>query len=106
MYSDVLRIDISNLDEVTIVTVVGDIDMESAATLRVALNELEPDKDAYVDMANVRFIDSSGIKVLVGQTQRMIPNRARLQIQNPSRVVRRILTVAGLADHFLEPDVA
>ena len=102
MHADVLHIDVAYLGEMVVVTVQGDIDMETAPTLRVALDQIDGHNHAYVDMANVRFIDSSGIKVLVSQTMRMRKKNGQLHIQNPSRVVRRIVTVAGLNDHFFE----
>ena len=103
MHADVLHIDVAYLGEMVVVTVQGDIDMETAPTLRVALDQIDAhNKQAYIDMANVRFIDSSGIKVLVAQTMRMRKKNGQLHIQNPSRVVRRIFTVAGLNDHFFE----
>ena len=106
MHRNVLRIDVSYLDGTVVVTVHGEIYMETAATLRVALDQIEPYQHAYIDMANVRFIDSSGIKVLLAQTLRMHQGRGELQVQNPSRVVRRIVNIAGLSQHFFESDTA
>ncbi len=102
MHTNVLRIDVSYLGGMVVVTVQGEIDMETAPTLRVALDQLDVHNHVYIDMANVRFIDSSGIKVLVTQTIRIHRNNGQLHIQNPSRVVRRIFTVAGLSEHFFE----
>lgn len=104
MHTNVLRIDVSYFGEMVVVTVQGEIDMETAPTLRAALDQIEAHNHAYIDMARMRFIDSSGIKVLISQTIRMQRENGQLHIQNPSRVVRRIFTVAGLSDHFFEFD--
>ncbi|MEY2582736.1 MAG: anti-sigma factor antagonist [Ilumatobacteraceae bacterium] len=106
MHTNVLRIDVSYIDGRAVVIVQGEIDMETAPTLRVALDQLEPHQSVYLDMANVRFIDSSGIKVLVSQTLRIRKAGGALHIRNPSRVVHRIVTIAGLSEHFFEPDDA
>jgi anti-anti-sigma factor len=102
MHTNVLRIDVSYLGGTVVVTVQGEIDTETAPTFRVALDQIEAHNHAYINMANVRFIDSSGIKVLVAQAIRMQRNNGQLHIQNPSRVVRRIFTVLGLSDYFFE----
>jgi anti-anti-sigma factor len=103
---NVLRIDVSYIDGLAVVMVHGDIDMGTAPTLRVALDQLDGHQHAYIDMANVRFLDSSGIKVLISQTIRMRATSGELHIRNPSRVVRRIVNISGLGDHFFEPDHA
>ena len=102
MHTNVLRIDVSYFGATVVVTVQGEIDMETAPTLRAALDQIEAHNRASIDMAKVRFIDSSGIKVLIAQTLRMQRENGQLHIQNPSRVVHRIFTVAGLNDHFFE----
>ena len=104
MHRNVLRIDVSYIDGTVVVTVHGEIDMETAATLRVALDQIEPHQHAYIDMQNVRFLDSSGIKVLIGQIDRMQQSNGELRIQNPSRVVRRIVNIAGLSQHLFESE--
>jgi anti-anti-sigma factor len=107
LHTDILRIDVAYIDAVAVVTVQGDIDAETAPTLRVALEQLDPQQDVYVDMARVRFMDSSGVKVLVTQAKRIQANgELRLRIRNPSRVVRRIVELAALSEHFFEPEPA
>jgi anti-anti-sigma factor len=106
MRKHVLGIDVSHRDGVAVVFVKGEIDMESAPLLAVALEQQLSDKDAYIDMADVRFIDSSGIAVLINQCVRMRQHNGKLHIQNPSRVVRRVLEIAGLSEHFLDFDTA
>ena len=57
-----------------------------------------------LDMAQVTFIDSSGLKVIV------IANRARdasdrITLRAPSRAVRRVVDIAGMAEWLgLAPD--
>jgi anti-anti-sigma factor len=106
MRKHVLSIDVSHRSGVAVVVVKGEIDMESAPLLTVALEQQPSDKDAYIDMAEVRFIDSSGIAVLINQFARMRQHNCELHIQNPSRVVRRLLEIAGLSEHFVDFETA
>lgn len=106
MRKHLLSIDVSHREGVAVVFVKGEIDMESAPLLAVALEQQPSDKVAYLDMADVRFIDSSGIAVLINQLARMRQHNGELRVQNPSRVVRRLLEIAGLSEHFLEFETA
>ena len=51
-------------------------------------------------MAEVTFMDSSGLRVLIDLHQRLDATSRRLVIDSPSQPVTRLLEVAGLADHF------
>lgn len=106
MRKHLLSIDVSHREGVAVVFVKGEIDMESAPLLAVALEQQPSDKVAYLDMADVRFIDSSGIAVLINQLARMRQHNGDLRVQNPSRVVRRLIEIAGLSEHFLEFETA
>ena len=55
MHTNVLRIDVSYLGGMVVVAVQGEIDMETAPTFRVALDQLEGPGHVCIDMAIVRF---------------------------------------------------
>jgi anti-sigma B factor antagonist len=85
-----------------VVVLVGEIDAATAPKLQQCLEH-----DARVrvlDMTQVTFMDSSGLKVIV------IANRARdasdrITLRAPSRAVRRVVDVAGMAEWLgVEPD--
>ena len=85
-----------------VVHLVGEIDAATAPKLDRCL-EHEP-RIRVIDMAQVTFMDSSGLKVLV------IANRSRdasdrITLQAPSAAVRRVLDIAGIAEWLgLAPD--
>ena len=53
-----------------------------------------------IDMANVMFIDSSGLRVLIQAHQKAEQTKRRLVIVNPSLIVSRLFDVSGLNDVF------
>ena len=78
-----------------VVVLVGEIDAATSPKLGRCL-EHDP-HIRVVDMAQVTFMDSSGLKVLA------IANRSRgasdrITLRAPSAAVRRVLDVAGMAE--------
>lgn len=75
--------------------VCGDLDMDSAASLRTVLEPLLA-KSVEMDLANVTFIDSSGVNVLLSHHERCRAAGGRLVVLHPSRAVRQILQLLGV----------
>lgn len=88
--------------------VAGEID---ASSVRVLADHLEPlpegRGEVLLDLAEVTFVDSSGLRVLIDAHQRAERGGRRLVLVEPSPVVRRLLDISGL-DGLLHvrPDVA
>jgi anti-anti-sigma factor len=62
------------------------------------------DDDVVIDMAEVSFMDSSGLRVLLDLHQRADQAGCRLVLLTPSQTVTKLLDVSGLSDHFtVEP---
>jgi len=82
------------------------IDATTAWDLRPALlRALYRDgPDLWVDLGAVRFIDSSGLGMLVGVLKEARDGNGHLYLINPSRELRRILEVTGLDSLFEEPE--
>ena len=105
MQDDVLRVDVSYVDEMTMVEVHGEIDADSVLTLRAPLEQLSLERRVLVDMAGVGFMDSSGLHVLLAQSMRMSEAGGSIHIRNPSRAVRRVVETTGLCDVLFETEV-
>src|SRR5207247_10069830 len=75
---------------------VGEIDMATAPALQEALLvTLTDGRPVTVDMKDVTFIDSSGLKVIVSAAAET-GSRGPLTVKDPSAVVRRVLELYGL----------
>ena len=87
MRKDVLDVVVSYLGEQAQVIVRGQIDRDSASTLRAVLDELEPDRYAVIDMAGVHYLNSNGLAMLIAQAESMRQRDGALHIKNPSPAV-------------------
>lgn len=76
----------------------GELDTATATELRQALvDELEKGPAALtIDLAELSFIDSSGIGVLVGAGRRARDSGCSFVLQSPGRSVRKALQLTGV----------
>ena len=90
-----------------VVRLAGEIDVFNARLLDDALTRLlETDPDqVVVDLSGVRFLDSTGLSVLV-RTRRRLRNWNAFVLAAPNADVRRTLDVSGLMRHFTVVDQA
>ena len=83
----------------------GELDSHTAPTFDGAIDAL-PDAVAEIaiDLADVGFIDSSGLRVLIRARRRLGDTPGSLTLRNPSPSLIRLLEITGLSDHFpIEP---
>lgn len=74
----------------------GELDMASATTLREALDPVvAAGKPLTLDVADLTFIDSSGLRALV-QLSAGLNGVGPLVLSSPSDGVRRLLDIVGL----------
>ena len=92
-------------DDRTLLTIVGEVDAHTCGRLKAALDELlgatEGEPDVVVDMTAVTFLDSSGLRVLIGAYKEAEERGGRLRLRSPSDGVVRLLEITGLADRFM-----
>lgn len=90
------------------ITVAGDIDMAGGPILEGAILERERvlgertgrQADIVIDLAEVFFIDSSGLRTLLGATRRAGARDARVTLRSIGPEVIRLLEITGTLDHF------
>jgi anti-sigma B factor antagonist len=85
----------------------GDIDVESARTLRAHIVEhfSVPSTRVVVDLTSVAFMDSSGLGALVSGWQ-LTRENGEFRIAGANPIVQRVLSITGMEDVFsLYPSV-
>lgn len=94
-----LSYEVEQRADATIVHVHGEVDLVSAAELRVVLIDVlaaSPTTHLVIDLGDVDFIDSTGIGVIVGAHRRAEANNGRLTAVVTTGAVRRVLKTTGL----------
>jgi len=91
--------DVGESDGSTIIHVVGDLDSDSAPTLRTMLaKELGHRRDVVVDLGGCPFLDSVGIGVLVYGWKEADTDGTQFHLRNVGRYAQRVLDLVGLSD--------
>ena len=80
------------------IAVAGEVDVSNADELREAADKALATNPASleVDLAEVPYIDSTGIGVLVGAAHRAADAKAELHVTNPQRNVSRVFRMLGV----------
>jgi anti-sigma B factor antagonist len=88
-------------DGATIVSLAGELDLYNAEDVRAALLEACADEPnvLVVDLAEVTFIDSTALGVLIEARSRLA-DRNGFRLAAPGLETRRALEVSGLDRHF------
>jgi anti-anti-sigma factor len=84
---------------IAVVQVTGEVDVANCGVLRDSLLRVVTDagfRGLVVNLAGVRFIDSTGIGVLVGVWRAVRATSSGLALAAPTPQVRRVLDTAGL----------
>ena len=86
-------------NQTAVVVAEGEVDVSCASELRDAINEALAGEAAQVtvDLAQVPYIDSTGIGVLVGAAHRAEEAGLALRVANPQRNVRRVLDMLAVS---------
>lgn len=84
-------------DDAYVVSLLGDLDHASAPPVRASLlGALHTDPRALVvDLAGVRFLDSSGLGMLVEIRRHAIDAGVPMALRRPQRAVRVVLEMTG-----------
>jgi anti-sigma B factor antagonist len=91
-----------------VIELAGDIDVETARTLRAHIVDRFADSPArvVVDLSDVEFMDSSGLGALVSGWQ-LTRDNGMFRIAGANPIVRRVLSITGMEDVFaIYPNVA
>jgi anti-sigma B factor antagonist len=100
VHDQTLGVEVVHRDDVVVVTVTGEIDLDTAPVLQAVLDNLAPDRHVIVDCADVHFIDSTGLQLIVSQLKRMSEAGGSLRLRHTSFPVRHVVEITGLIQLF------
>ena len=104
LYADPIT-GVERTDSATVVHLAGELDLHNAEIVRAALAAAvdgTPQR-LVVDLAAVRFVDSTALGVLI-EARRKLENRRAFLLAAPGVETRRALEVSGLDRHFAVHD--
>lgn len=82
----------------------GDIDVAGGPVLEEVLLEQEQQLDVHgsivIDLTDVTFIDSSGLRSLLSASRRAGERSGAVVLRSPSTSVRRLLEITGTTTQF------
>ncbi|MFI5736046.1 STAS domain-containing protein [Kribbella sp. NPDC051587] len=93
---DDLTIRTTAADDHLLVSVIGDLDLESAPAMTAALKQVLGDRPVVVDLSGVEFMDSSGLGVLVGAHK----DATALLLAEPGPRLQKIFKITKLHKVF------
>jgi anti-anti-sigma factor len=94
-------------DEV-VLTLRGELDPHTAPNLGDELEKVRTEGGNHIvlDLAGLGFIDSSGLRVIIGAHKAAAADGGRLVLRSPSPMARRLLDITGLLEHIEVRDTA
>lgn len=97
-----VRLETLRVGEVSVVSVAGEIDVYSAATLRDALAVVvnPPAPQVVVDLRAVEFLDSTGLGVLVGGLKKARSHGGSLRLVCDQERLLKVFRITGLDKVF------
>jgi anti-sigma B factor antagonist len=98
-----LTVEESTGDGQVVLTLSGELDPHTAPTLQSALDRTMSagtPSSLLLDLTGLKFIDSSGLRVLIDAHRTLSEDGNELVVRNPSSTARRLFEITKLDDHF------
>lgn len=91
-----------HLNDVLVLALHGELDLASAPLLERELLDAESGRPGriVVDLSGLRFVDSTGLHVLLRAHQRARENDHQLLLRRGPRAVHRVFEITGTLDIF------
>lgn len=102
-----LQISVNRQSGRTLMTLAGELDLASAAALEAHLHEPSTvDRDLVMDLSQLRFIDASGLRLLLAARRGADRRGRRFAVAHTSPSLDRLLALTGAADALGVPEPA
>jgi anti-anti-sigma factor len=97
-----LTVDETTSDGQVVLTLTGELDPHTAATLQAVLDRTMADGTSSLvfDLTALKFIDSSGLRVLIDAHKTLIERGGELVVRNPTTTAQRLFEITKLDEHF------
>jgi anti-sigma B factor antagonist len=100
-----LEVTTEQRDDLTVVTLGGELDIYTVASFRQDLENIDPAATPLVvDLTDVTLLDSSGLGALVSLLNRARAGEGRMGLICPHRRLRRVFEITGLRRAFIFGD--
>ena len=98
-----MKTTVQELDGRLVAILAGELDTASAAETEAALKPLfeSTGKDLVLDCADLQYIASSGIRILVNLLKTAKANGDRVVLKNVNEVIRDVLELTGFVSYFV-----
>jgi anti-sigma B factor antagonist len=99
------RVDVCRHGADVVVVLAGEIDVAAEPLISSTFRDLDDEGlgDVVVDLGEVTFIDSSGIRLILEAQQVQHRRGGRLVVVRPTDAVRYVITILGLDETFALP---
>jgi len=102
---NLLHVTVEPLEDAIIVRAAGEIDMSTVALLRRELDTARAEgATVLLDLSGVRFMDSTGLHLLLEASHSSAVSDWAFFVVRPSRAVQRLIDVSGTADVIMVVD--
>jgi anti-anti-sigma factor len=83
-----------------VIVAIGDIDVAGGPLVDAAILDRESQLPVVIDLTEVTFIDSSGLRSLLSASRRAGERGTEVVLRSPSAAVRRLLAITGTEGQF------
>ena len=100
--SEQLHIEVDEQADEVVITLDGELDPHTAPLLAREVERLigQGSTTVVLELSKLRFIDSSGLRVVVSAHRELEAQGGRLSLRSPSATAKRLLEITGLVDHL------
>jgi anti-anti-sigma factor len=98
-----LALELSRHDDAVCVALSGELDLSNALTLEDQLRRVEEEQKPAVlvlDLRNLKFLDSTGLRLILAAHARAMKRGGRLSIVQGTDAVRRIFRLTGMMERL------
>ncbi len=97
-----MKIKHENYDEVTVISVSGEMNADELAPFKKLADDRLADKgrDFVLDMQELEFIDSKGLETLLWLQEQADQRLGQVRLVSPSETIQKIFEVTRLEHHF------